>query len=132
MSETYRIHVFGKQTCEKCKVLNQRLDKLLEDSEWTEFRKVYHDVETEEGVIAFCEAECINPQRIPALLVLKQEPESDRFRPILNRTPGRNDDICGKSRLYQYLGLQTDYSGAGGGVISPRMIKACLSEAKAG
>jgi len=130
MAETYQIHVFGKKGCDKCAVLTQRLDKLLEESEWSDFRKVYNDVETEEGVITFCEAECINPQRIPALLVMRHDETSGRFRPILNPTPGKEDAVCKKSNLYQYLGLQTDYSGTGGGVLSPKMIKSCLSEAK--
>ena len=37
--------------------------------------------------------------------------------------------VCRKSRLYQFVGLQTDYSEAGKGVISPKMIQAVLAEA---
>ena len=37
----------------------------------------------------------------------------------------------GSSALYTWVGLQTDYSSVGRGVITPRMIEAVLRQAKA-
>jgi hypothetical protein len=131
MSKPYQVRVFGKRGCDKCHVLNERLDKLLAREEWAAFEKRYLDVETEEGIIAFCEAECINPQRIPAVLVTRKDEDSGMYDPVPNPRPGQADDVCGPSRLYQYLGLQTDYSDRGRGVITPRMLTAVLKEATA-
>jgi len=129
MSKPYRIQVFGKQGCTKCKTLNQRLDKLLDGEKWIDFEKEYLDVETVDGLVAFASAECINPQRIPAMLVARKQEETGTFRPLPARKPGSHDKICGKSKLYQYVGLQTDYSDEGKGIISPQMITAVLTEA---
>jgi len=131
MSAEYRIHVFGKQGCDKCAVLNQRLDKILDEDEWKLFEKHYEDVETETGMVAFAEAECINPQRIPAMMIMRLNPETGEHEPVPNRTPGQPDPVFKKSKLYQYLGVQTDYTDSGRGVISPNMIKKCLQEAVA-
>ncbi|MBI9020610.1 MAG: hypothetical protein JEZ10_05075 [Verrucomicrobia bacterium] len=130
MKKLFKIVVFGKPGCDKCKTLNQRLDKILVEKEWADFEKEYCDVETVDGLVAFASAECINPQRIPALLVTKRQEETKRYVPVsvrnLQQTP---DAVCGKSKLYQYVGLQTDYTPAGKGIISPKMITAVLQEA---
>ncbi|MCF7854506.1 MAG: hypothetical protein K9N51_06910 [Candidatus Pacebacteria bacterium] len=129
--KTHRIVVFGKPGCPKCKLLNQRIDKLLRDTEWTSMEKTYYNVETEDGLVAFCKAECLNPQRIPAFLVTRKNEESGRFEPIENPTPGAVDNVCKDAKLYTYLGLQTDYTEQGRGLVSPKMIKAVFSEALA-
>jgi len=129
MAKQYQVQVFGKAGCDKCAILNQRLDKLLEKKEWSDFEKKYYDVETEEGIISFCEAECINPQRIPAFVVARTAGESSESEALVNSRPGAIDDICGNSRLYQYVGIQTDYSEDGRGIISPKMISTVLNEA---
>jgi hypothetical protein len=131
MDKSFRIRIFGKSGCDKCEVLKDRLDKLLDKDEWQAFETEYCDVETEDGIVSFCESECVNPQRIPAMLVLKHNAESDEYEPIVSKTPGKRDDVCKNSRLYQYLGLQTDYTDMGKGVLSPRMITTVLSEALA-
>ena len=128
MAEKYQIRVFGKQGCDKCSTLNQRLDKILVKDGFDAFEKLYCDVETIDGIVAFAEAECINPSRIPALLVTQWNEESGDFEPVSVKEPGANDAVCKKSRLYQYLGLQTDYSDVGKGVISPKMIQSILAE----
>jgi len=126
------IRVFGKAGCEKCKVLQNRLDDVLSHPQWGDrFEKEYVDVETEEGIVAFCKAECLNPQRIPAFLILKRNPQTGRLEPLPNPTPGKSDPVCGSRRLYQYLGLQTDYSETGKGIITKAMIEAILAEAAA-
>lgn len=128
MSTEYQVHVFGKKGCEKCAVLMDRLGKAIEKPEWKDFSVQYWDVETEEGMVRFSEAECVNPQRIPAMMIVRRE--GDDYVPVPNRRPGERDETCGKSRLYQYLGLQTDYSDEGKGVITPKMIRAVLDEAR--
>ncbi len=131
MSAQYQIRVFGKEGCDKCHTLNQRLDKLLSKEAFSVFDKLYCDVETIDGIVAFSEAECINPSRIPALLVTEWDKEADEYAPVNSRQPGAKDSICKKARLYQYLGLQTDYSSVGKGLITPAMIQSILAEATA-
>jgi len=128
MSKRFLIQVFGKPGCDKCKMLNRRLDKLLAKKLWGDFEKQYFSVETEEGMTMFCEAECINPQRIPAMLIKRRNEESGEFEPVPNLHAGEKDEVCRKSRLYQYLGIQTDYTEDGHGVITPKMISAVLEE----
>jgi len=130
MAKPYKIQVFGKEGCAKCKTLNQRLDKLLDEKKWSDFEKEYCDVETVDGLVAFATAECINPQRIPAMLVTHRQEETERYVPVPTETPQPCDKVCGKSKLYQYIGLQTDYSEEGKGIISPKMITAVLDEAR--
>lgn len=125
----YRIHVFGKAGCDKCAVLNQRIDALLAKPEWSHFDKQYHDLGTEDGLVAFAQAECINPQRIPAMLVSRFNEAKNRYEPIPNPALGRADATPDATGIYLHLGLQTDYSDAGKGVLSPRMIASVLEEA---
>lgn len=129
MTKPFKIKVFGKPGCAKCKTLNQRLDKLLAKEEWADFEKEYCDVETVDGLVAFASAECINPQRIPAMLVTRKDDATGHYMPVPTREPKPEDEVCGKSKLYQYVGLQTDYTPAGNGIISPKMIAAVLKEA---
>ena len=130
MGAKYQIRIFGKEGCDKCHTLNQRLDKLLTKSEYTDFEKVYCDVESLDGLVAFAEAECINPSRIPAMLVTEWSEAENEFVPLSTKEPGSNDSICKKAKLYQYVGLQTDYSDLGKGIISPKMIQSVLAEAQ--
>ena len=123
----YQVVVFGKMGCEKCKTLQQRLDKELAKAEWQAFEKVYCDVETEDGLLTFCKAECINPQRIPAFVVATRD-DNGRLSYVDNPTKGVVDKACKDSKLHTYLGLQTDYT-KGGGVIRPAMIRSVLAEA---
>ena len=130
MTEPFRVMVFGKKGCPKCSVLNQRLDKLLATEKWQDFKKERVDVETEDGLVTFCEAECVNPQRIPAMMVTHREEPTGEYVPLPNPSPGLQDDVCKKSRLFLHLGLQTDYTEEGKGIISPRMIETILGEAR--
>jgi hypothetical protein len=131
MSKTYQVHVFGKPGCDKCHTLNGRLDDLLQEAEWAEFEKVYHDLETESGLVEFCEAECLNPQRVPGFYVSKADPSSGQQAPLPNPAPGAAEAPGGNSALYTWVGLQTDYSSVGRGVLTPRMIESVLHQAKA-
>ena len=131
MSKTYQIHVFGKPGCDKCHTLNGRLDDLLQEAEWADFEQLYHDLETENGLVEFCEAECLNPQRVPGFYVSTAHPATGELEPLPNPQPGSADAPGGSSALYTWVGLQTDYSSVGRGVITPRMIEAVLRQAKA-
>ena len=128
MSAKYQVWVFGKQGCPKCKTLNKRVDAILEKEKWQGVEKVYWDVETEDGLVTFSKTECLNPQRIPGL-VMAHRTEDGRFLPIPNPAPGKADKTCKGAKLYNYVGLQTDYTDKG--VITPRMLESVLSEAKA-
>lgn len=125
MNKPFQIHVFGKQGCDKCKALNRRLDKLLSKENWNAFEKIYHDLGTIEGLVHFCHAEGINPQRIPAMTIARQV-EDDRYEPMANPRPPAPDQT---RRLHNMLGLQTDYSAAGKGLLPPSEIESVLSDA---
>jgi hypothetical protein len=128
MSADYRVVVFGRLASDKSQLLNRRVDKILSKDEWSDFEKVYMDMETEDGLVAFCRAECINPQRIPALIVMRKE--SDGYAPVPNPSMGLEDPLCQESKLHHWLGLQTDYSSTGSGMITPKMIASVLQEAR--
>ena len=95
MTKPYRILVFGKTTCEKCKVLQTRLDNLVASPEWQDFEKVYCDVETEDGLVEFCRTGCINPHRIPAFVVQRRSQQTGAYDYIADRRAESLD----KSRL---------------------------------
>jgi hypothetical protein len=126
-----KIRVFGKTGCVKCKVLQSRLDELLARDEWRSvYDKEYCDVETPDGIVSFCKSECVNPQRIPAFVVLGWNEETQAYEPLPNPEPGAPDPVCKQSRLYQFMGIQTDYSEAGKGVITKPMIESVLAQAR--
>ncbi|MGQ9662374.1 MAG: anaerobic ribonucleoside-triphosphate reductase, partial [Kiritimatiellia bacterium] len=121
--------LFGKTGCKKCSVLDERLERLLAEPQWADFAKLYLDAETEEGLVALCEAECIDPQRLPGLLVLRRGVNREEYHPISNPSYGKSS--ANPSRLSVYLGLHTDYSETGRGVITTEMITQLLAEARA-
>ena len=126
-----KIIIFGKPGCDKCAVLEKRVDSLLTQKKWRDFSKVKFDLESEDGLVEFCSLECLNPQRVPAFVITGRHPENGEFIPLPNRRQSADQsDICGDSRLHSWLGLQTDYSEKGGGVISKKMITAVLEEAR--
>lgn len=124
-------HVFGKKGCAKCTMLNRRLDALLAEAPWKDqVVKQYDDVETEEGLVFFCQAQSVNPNRIPALLMAQVDAHGQQEY-IERPEFGAADPVCGESMLYQYVGVQTDYGPEGKGVITPEMIEHVLKEAAA-
>ena len=131
MSEKkFQVTVFGKTGCDKCKIMNKRLEELLVKPEWQDFDKTYHDLETEDGLVAYCRTECINPTRIPAMIVSKRNPTTGQYEFVTNPKPGQPDPVLKRTRLYSWLGLQTDYSDQGQGVVSPKMLTSVLDEAR--
>lgn len=130
MDSAYQVKVFGKKGCPKCKTLNQRLDKLLAKQEWQDFGRAYSDVETEVGLVDFCKVQCVNPSRIPSMVILKRNEETGRYELIRNANPGETGGVLKNSRLYTFLGLQTDYTDVGKGLITPKMLTSILAEAR--
>ncbi len=130
MEPTLDAVVFGKTGCDKCKVLLRRVTELAQQPEWADVRVRYLDVETEEGLVEFCRMECLNPQRLPALVVGRTEP-TGTWSPIPAPPSAVPDPLLGACRLYHLVGLQTDYSPRGRGVITPAMIAAVLQQARA-
>ena len=122
------VNVFGKPGCAKCAMLNQRLDKLLTEPRYAVFKKEYHNVLAEDGLLDFCKAECLNPSRIPAMVISRKDAQG-RQHYLANPTPDTPDPVCRHSKLYNFLGVQTDYSEEGKGVITPKMIQSVLDEA---
>jgi hypothetical protein len=124
MEKKYRILIFGKDGCPKCKTLKERLHALLERSEFAAFDAAYCDVLTEEGLVQFAKLECLNPARIPAFVILERR--GDEFVPVARPTRAMKEN---SSLLSLYLGLQTDYSTSG--VLTPQMLESVLEEARA-
>jgi len=130
MEKAFRVLVFGKVGCTKCTMLKKRLHTLLDKGEWQDFEQGYRDVETPDGLVDFCRAECINPNRIPALVVTRKDETTGQYRKLRNPSPGKPDKVCKTSKLYTYLGLQTDYGDVGRGTITPKMLTSVLAEAR--
>jgi hypothetical protein len=122
----FLVQVFGKKGCPKCKVLNKRLDKVLEKPEWEGFEKSYFDVTTVDGLVNFGKAECLNGQRIPSFLVCKIDDKGQTHK-IRQTFKEELDTESGKYRFPTYVGLETDYSEDG--VITPQDIETVFREA---
>ncbi len=123
------VHIFGKEGCSKCAAMKRRVEALLKRDEFAKCRMEYHDVLTVEGLLVFCKAMCLNPNRIPALLL-----SDDGGRYIVRRgiwEPAETDKPerfkFSQSATYPYLGVQTDYD-SGGGVIRPETIERLMQE----
>lgn len=121
-------HVFGKEGCSKCAALKRRLERLLTKPEYSMIKMEYHDVMTLDGIVDFCKAECLNPNRIPALLMASEsgyvrqpawaESMFDSSTPYFAFDP---------AATYPYVGVQTNYDG--NGVITEQTIQGILDTA---
>ena len=123
----YRISLYGKHGCSKCAQLKARLDKLI-NSDWQDFEVSYHDITTEDGMVDFALRECLNPQRIPSFIVEKKVAGTDNFEPIRNPA---HDSWTSGVRPMRYLGIQTDYTEVGKGIIPPAVVVDVMKQAKA-
>lgn len=119
-------HVFGKEGCSKCAALKRRVEQLRSLDGYSDLKMEYHDVMTLDGIVAFCKAECLNPNRIPALLMSDDE---GRYIRSGRRIRGATSDDYKESVTWQWVGVQTDYAN-GGGVITPAMVKDVVDEAR--
>ena len=126
MEKTYRITLFGKKGCDKCKVLNERIDGLLKTDSWQSFEKAYVDIASVDGLVSFVKTECLNPQRIPAFIVEKKGTDGG-YKPIINPKSQTTEALL---KPWRYVGVETDYSEKGRGVITPQMITSALEQAK--
>lgn len=123
MGKEFIIVVYGKQGCDKCGILKDRIKKLLDSKpEFQDFELRYVDIESEEGMTTFCELECLNTSDIPAFVICKFRPEIGRYEP-LERQELPEDIYENDSKVFSYNGLKTDYSEKGKGIISKSMIK---------
>lgn len=102
-----KLIVYGKTGCQKCEILQRRLEKMGLSFE---LRKV----DTLTGLILFCRAEQLNPSRIPAVLV-----EEDG-KPLVDDS-GKTAELLGTCALPSIAGMQTDYEN--GGVLRPADIQ---------
>lgn len=118
-------HVFGKQGCAKCDMLKRRLGRVLSEDRYSGIVMEYHDVMTEEGLVDFCRAEVLNPNRIPALLVSDAEGNYIFSRRLSPEDKSQYDP----SSTVMWTGIQTDYDGAGRGVITEDQIRNVLEAA---
>lgn len=120
--------VFGKAGCSKCDTLKRRLSTLLSTPEYSMFTMRYYDIKTLDGIVEFCKAGCLNPNRIPALLITYVD-ENGQERYVRNpQQYSKDPSIYDAGVTFQWVGTQTDY-GAGSGLITPKMIKAVLDKA---
>ena len=128
MRKEFLITVFGKSGCDKCALLNKRLDKIVQQKKFTAFAKDYQSVDTVDGLVAFTEAECLNPSRIPGFVVQKWDAQTERYR-YLPQQEDPDTLLKQKNLLTLYLGIQTDYSASGKGLLPPALINAVLEKA---
>lgn len=126
--KTFRITLFGKPNCDKCKTMNKRIDDLLKKKEYAEFEKCYRSLDTEDGLVEFCNMESINPQRIPAFVVSRRDPATGKYTPVPKPPESPEKEASNHNSLYAVLGLQTDYAGTG--TVPPKMIGNVLSRAR--
>lgn len=123
-------NVFGKAGCDKCTMLKRRVTKLLEKPEYSAIEMRYQDLFSEDGLVQFCLAQCLNPSRVPALVMSRLRADGTSEW-LANPQPGEDEEIFGKAKLYQYLGVQTDYGDHGRGIISPAMVETLFRQATA-
>lgn len=127
MGKRYQIHLFGKTGCSHCQELRDCLEGLRKDPRYADFELVFHDLDTEVGLVDFCEAECLNPLRIPSFYLSKRDERTGEMRPVPNPIPGDVSQPGGDGALYSWIGLQST-SSAG---FSAALLAATLDRALA-
>lgn len=129
MPKKFRIEVFGKPGCAKCALLNKRLDQMLAENRWKDFEKCYHNVETVDGLVAFAQTECMNPSRIPGFVIRVWNEERQTYDFVAQKSEPVQQGKKPNNFLSVYLGVETDYSEDGKGLLSPNLIQAVLQTA---
>ncbi len=122
----FQVAVFGKQGCDKCRLLKNRLGKILAEKTYADFEMIYYDLGTVEGLVRFCQCEMFSPQRLPSFLILEKENQSDItvLRPLSYRE--EMSELVDKD-LDIFMGLETDYTS--NGTLKPRLIRRILDAA---
>jgi hypothetical protein len=124
-------HVFGKEGCSKCAALKRRLERLLAKPEYSMIKMEYHDVLTLDGIVDFCKTGCLNPNRIPALLLA----DNGKYIEMpgcmwdeVEKGSGLMNSRFDPSVTYPYVGVQTNYDSTG--VITESVVQDLLDIAK--
>ena len=122
----FQVAVFGKQGCDKCRLLKNRLEKILAEKTYADFEMIYYDLGTVEGLVRFCQCEMLNPQRIPSFMVFEKEdrPGTTALRQLSCRV--EMSDLVDED-LDIFMGLETDYTSTG--TLKPVMIRRILDSA---
>jgi len=120
----FQVALFGKEGCDKCKVLKKRLDKIFQERPYEEFEFFYCDLGTVEGLVRFCRSEVLNPQRIPSFMVFHKEADQEEVDPDPVRCRRK---ISAEEEIETFLALETDYKATG--VVTPKMIMNVLDQA---
>ena len=122
----FQVAVFGKQGCDKCRLLKNRLDKILAGKIYADFEMIYYDLGTVEGLVRFCQCEMLSPQRLPSFMVFEKEdrPGTTALRQLTCRE--EMSDPVDKD-LDIFMGLETDYTSTG--TLKPKMILRILDAA---
>jgi len=121
----FQVAVFGKQGCEKCEVLKKRLNKILEEKEFSGFESSYYDLGTVDGLVRFCQCEILNPQRIPSFMVYEYHAGEGGAKTIPVRQVRK---ISERDSVETFLALETNYGSTG--VITPQDIRQVLDIAR--
>lgn len=109
-------HVFGKDGCVKCAVLQRRLAQLMEKDEYIgTFGAVYHDCLDENELVTAIQLN-LNLSKIPAIVM-------GDGKSFMRYTWGRDRLDGDRSVVGGWLGLSTDYSDQHRGVITAAMIE---------
>ncbi len=77
-------------------------------------------------MVSFVKRECLNPQRIPSFIVEKLNGNGE-YEAIKN--PAHSQTVEGV-RPMRYLGIQTDYTEVGKGIIPPAAVVEVMQEAR--
>ncbi len=101
----------------------------MKKESWQDFEKVYYNVESIDGLVAFTQVECLNPSRIPGFVITKWNDRLKQYEYMPQQLQA-DDASSRRTLLHTHLGLQTDY-GQGKGVLPPKLIQAALQRAKA-
>ena len=109
-------HVFGKEGCSKCAALKRRLERLL--------------AKPVDGIVKFCLTGCLNPNRIPALLMEEDGSYVEIPKKLwddLDKNDGPEHGRFSPDATYPNVGTQTNYDG--NGVITEQTIQGILDTA---
>ncbi|MBP7462568.1 MAG: hypothetical protein KBA26_14885 [Candidatus Delongbacteria bacterium] len=107
----YLIVIYGKNDCPLCAGLLEEMGRVLGDEAvQRNFDLDYQNLSTIEGMEAYAKSETVNGQRIPALQIMKYDPQEEVYRKIPDTRPERYDEVSGELIVPAYLQLQTGAS----------------------
>jgi len=90
-----------------CAGLLEEMERVLGDNAVERnFVLDYQNLSTAEGMAAYAKSETVNGQRIPALQIMKYNPEEEVYCKIPDTRPEHYDDATGELIVPAYLQLQ--------------------------